>query len=89
MAGERIWNLIRMFNVREGISRKDDSLPPRMYEPLPDGPTKGNAFTEEMFRGMLDEYYGLRGWNENGIPTKTKLKELGFGGMPKVMELGV
>ncbi len=86
-AGERIWNLIRMFNVREGISRKDDSLPKRMYEPLPDGPTKGNAFTEEMFRGMLDEYYRLRGWNENGIPTKTKLKELGFHGMPDVMEL--
>ncbi len=85
--GERIWNLIRIYNVREGISRKDDSLPKRMYEPLPDGPTKGNAFTEEMFRDMLDEYYSLRGWNTNGIPTKAKLKELGFPGMPEVMEL--
>ncbi len=75
-AGERTWNMSRMFNVREGVSRKDDSLPRRLYEPLPDGPTKGNAFTEEMFNRMLDEYYELRGWDEDGIPTEEKLKEL-------------
>ncbi|MFO7991143.1 MAG: aldehyde ferredoxin oxidoreductase C-terminal domain-containing protein, partial [Thermoplasmata archaeon] len=77
-AGERTWNLSRMFNVREGVSREDDSLPQRVYEPLPDGPTKGNAFTEDMFDQMLDEYYELRGWDENGIPTEEKLRELGL-----------
>ncbi len=77
-AGERMWNLARMFAVREGMDRQDDQLPKRLMEPLPDGPTKGNAFTHEMFDEMLDEYYSLRGWDEKGIPTKEKLKELGL-----------
>ncbi len=77
-AGERMWNLARMFAVREGMDRQDDQLPKRLMEPLPDGPTKGNAFTQEMFDEMLDEYYTLRGWDENGIPTEDKLKELGL-----------
>jgi aldehyde:ferredoxin oxidoreductase len=75
--GERIWNLTRLFNIREGITRKDDILPPRiMEEPLPDGVAKGQVITKKMLDEMLDEYYALRGWNENGIPTKEKLKEL-------------
>jgi len=75
--GERIWNLTRLFNVREGITRKDDTLPPRiMEEPLPDGVAKGQMITKGMLNEMLDEYYALRGWNENGIPTQEKLKEL-------------
>ncbi|RJS79399.1 aldehyde ferredoxin oxidoreductase [Candidatus Bathyarchaeota archaeon] len=75
--GERIWNLTRLFNVREGITREDDTLPPRfMEEPLPEGVTKGQVVTKEMLNQMLDEYYTLRGWDENGIPTKEKLKEL-------------
>jgi aldehyde:ferredoxin oxidoreductase len=75
--GERIWNLTRLFNVREGITRKDDTLPPRiMEEPLPDGVAKGQMITKRMFNEMLDEYYALRGWDENGIPTQEKLKEL-------------
>jgi len=77
--GERIWNLTRLFNVREGLTRKDDDLPARfMEEPLPDGVAKGQVITEKMLREMLDEYYTLRGWNRNGIPTKEKLKELGL-----------
>ncbi|MFO8110165.1 MAG: aldehyde ferredoxin oxidoreductase family protein [Thermoplasmata archaeon] len=75
-AGERIWNLARMYAVREGISRKDDRIPQRLMEPLPDGPTKGNAFTQGMFDEMLDEYYGLRGWDENGVPTGETLERL-------------
>ncbi len=78
-AGERIWNLIRMYNIREGITREDDSLPQRMYEPLPDGPTEGNAFTTEMFETMLNEYYKLRGWDMNGVPTAGRLDELDLG----------
>jgi len=77
--GERIWNLTRLFNVREGVTRKDDTLPMRfMREPLPDGVAKGQMITEKMLDGMLDEYYALRGWDKNGIPTKEKLKELGL-----------
>jgi len=75
--GERIWNLIRVFNVREGISRRDDTLPPRVFEdPLPDDVVKGVLLTREQFNTMLDEYYRLRGWDLNGIPTKEKLIEL-------------
>ncbi len=80
--GERIWNLTRLFNIREaGISRKDDTLPPRMFdEPLP-MPPKGEKYvrlTHETFDKMLNEYYHLRGWDENGIPRKDKLIELGL-----------
>ncbi|MCX6088590.1 MAG: aldehyde ferredoxin oxidoreductase family protein [Caldiserica bacterium] len=78
--GERIWNLVRLFNIREaGISRKDDTLPRRMFkEPLP-MPPKGKekiSLPKESFDEMLSEYYYIRGWNENGIPTKEKLVEL-------------
>lgn len=77
--GERIWNLIRVFNCREGVSRKDDTLPPRIFEdPLPDEAAKGVLLTREDFNKMLDEYYMLRGWDMNGIPTKEKLRELGL-----------
>jgi aldehyde:ferredoxin oxidoreductase len=78
--GERIWNLARLFNIREaGISRKDDTLPGRMFEePLP-MPPKGKekiSLPKESFDKMLSEYYYIRGWDENGIPTKEKLVEL-------------
>ncbi|MFP4482929.1 MAG: aldehyde ferredoxin oxidoreductase family protein [Thermovirgaceae bacterium] len=81
-AGERIWNHIRLFNIREaGISRKDDTLPPRMFnEPLP-MPPRGEEtvrLTKETFDAMLDEYYELRKWDEKGIPTPGILKELGL-----------
>lgn len=76
-AGERIINIERMFCVREGISRKDDTLPERyLTESLPDGPGKGETIQLEK---MLDEYYLERGWdNETGIPTHMKLNELGI-----------
>jgi len=77
--GERIWNITRLFNVREGVTRKDDDLPVRlMEEPLPDGVARGQVITEKMLDDMLNEYYALRGWDKNGIPTKEKLKELGL-----------
>ena len=75
-AGERIINAERLFLARAGLSRKDDSLPPRIVEePLPDGPAKGSVCHLDE---MLTEYYGLRGWTQDGVPTEKKLRELGL-----------
>jgi aldehyde:ferredoxin oxidoreductase len=75
-AGERIWNLERMFNLKAGLSGKDDTLPKRILEePLPEGPAQGQVVR---LAEMLPEYYQLRGWDDNGVPTKEKLKELGL-----------
>ncbi len=75
-AGERIWNLERLFNIRAGLTKKDDTLPPRMLkEPMPNGPVKGQVHELAV---MLPEYYQLRGWDENGVPTPEKLTELGL-----------
>jgi aldehyde:ferredoxin oxidoreductase len=75
-AGERIWNAERLFLVRAGFRRKEDSLPDRMtQDPLPDGPSKGMVCHLEE---MLEKYYQLRGWTRDGIPTEVKLKELGL-----------
>lgn len=77
---EKVWNLTRVFWVREveDFGRKHDLPPGRVYEPLPSGPAKGMHLTEEKVNRMLDEYYELRGWNQNGIPTERKLRELGL-----------
>lgn len=86
--GERINNLERAFNVREGITRKDDTLPRRcLEEPMPDGPGKGKTLSETTLRIMLDEYYRARGWNEEGIPRKDKLQELGLNDVAEQLEL--
>lgn len=79
--GERINNLCRCFDAREGISRKDDYLPVRFIEePLPDGPSKGQRISKEELEDMLDNYYELRGWDKKtGNPTKQKLEELDLG----------
>ncbi|WP_003544142.1 aldehyde ferredoxin oxidoreductase family protein [Desulfotomaculum nigrificans] len=76
--GERIFNLCRMFNVREGMNRKDDTLPARCGESLPRGATAGSVITKEDLNRLLDEYYELRGWDNNGIPTPEKLRSLGL-----------
>ena len=73
---DRIETLIRMFNVREGLTRKDDTLPYRtLHEPLLDGPAKGQFIGEENLNRMLDEYYELRGWDRLGIPKEETLKK--------------
>jgi aldehyde:ferredoxin oxidoreductase len=70
-AAERIINASRAFSVREGISKRDDTLPRRfMEEPTPQGPAKGEVMREEELDFMLDEYYRLRGWNKEGLPHK-------------------
>lgn len=72
--GERIFNLERVFNVREGFGREADSLPKRVLEtPLPEGHSKNVTVALDP---MLDEYYRLRGWTSNGIPTINTLSEL-------------
>ncbi|MFX1377389.1 MAG: aldehyde ferredoxin oxidoreductase family protein [Promethearchaeota archaeon] len=75
--GERLYNLARVYNIREGITRADDTLPPRMLEePMPEGPAKGQTVNLDP---LLDAYYEYRGWDkETGKPTKEKLKELGL-----------
>ena len=73
---DRVETLIRMFNLREGFTRKDDTLPHRtLFEPLPDGPAKGQCIGEENLNCMLDEYYETRGWDSSGVPTEETLKK--------------
>ena len=77
IAGERINNLARIFNVREGFLREDDHLPARVTTiPIADGASKGNIITQEELDLMLEDYYSARGWNREGQPTEKKLKQL-------------
>jgi aldehyde:ferredoxin oxidoreductase len=79
--GDRIFNLARAFNIREGIRRKDDALPPRIMQPATTGSTKGVGITD--YEGMLSEFYKLEEWSENGIPKPEKLKRLGLDDVAK------
>jgi aldehyde:ferredoxin oxidoreductase len=75
--GEGINSLCRMFNVREGFDRKHDTLPLRnLAQPMPEGPAKGQVVELDQ---MLDEYYALMGWDNNGIPTLKTIEALGLG----------
>ena len=75
-AGERIWNLERLYNNREGFTNLDDSLPPRLLTEAPtSGPSKGWV---SQLEPMLKEYYRTRGWDEYGVPKRQKLEELGL-----------
>jgi len=83
-AGERIYNLEKAYNVREGWTKKDEYPPPRiMKDPIPDGVAKGSVVTKKEFDLMLDGYFEARGWNSDGIPTKEKLIELGLNKVAK------
>ena len=76
-AGERIWNLERVWNMQAGITAADDTLPKRMLEqPIPAGPTKGQT---SRLSEMLPDYYAARGWTPDGHPTEEKLRDLGLG----------
>ncbi len=75
---EMIWNLTRAISVRRGL-RNQDWLPRRVFEePTPSGPYKGAKLDEEKFKEMVKKYYELRGWDEEGVPTPEKLRELGL-----------
>jgi aldehyde:ferredoxin oxidoreductase len=78
-AGERINNIAKLFNVREGFgTREYDTLPPKITAvPIPDeGVAKGSVVNKEEFELGLDDYYEVRGWTKDGIPTVEKLEEL-------------
>ena len=76
LSGERVYNLERMYNMKVGFTKADDSLPERMMkDPIPAGPMKGHV---SRLDEMLPEYYAVRGWDENGVPTDEKLTELGL-----------
>ncbi len=79
--GERIYTIERIFNNREGFSRKDDALPERYFkEATPIGlpRVKGRKINREKFEKMLDDYYTLHGWDNNGTPTKETIQKLGI-----------
>jgi len=78
LSGERINNVARLFNVREGLGRKDDTLPYKVMNlPVPDaGPSKGSYVSRKELDFLLDDYYETRGWTRDGVPTIAKLKEL-------------
>jgi len=77
--GERAWNLKKAFNIREGWTKADDWLPPRvMNDPIPTGPSKGYYISDQELRMMIDDYYQARGWTEEGLIPKSKLIELGM-----------
>ncbi len=79
ITGERINTMCRMFNVREGLTKTEDILPPRFYEPLIGGPTNGQFISVKEFESMLRDYYDICGWDtETGIPTRSRLNELGL-----------
>ena len=76
LAGERIWNVERLFNLKAGLTAQDDSLPKRILEEsLPKGEAEGQVIR---LSEMLPEYYKLRGWDENGVPSLEKLAQLGL-----------
>ena len=88
-SGERIENLARLFNIREGKgTRKFDTLPWKiMNVPVPDeGPAKGMYVSEEEFHLGLDDYYSVRGWTADGVPTAEKLKALDLDNLAYIAE---
>jgi len=76
--GARVWNLGRLFNLREGV--EPDDLPIRLHaggHAHTDGASAGRAIGTDTFKAALQEFYHLRGWDDHGVPTEAKLTELG------------
>jgi len=88
LAGQRINTLARLINIREGLSRKDDTLPWKvMNQPIPDdGPAKGAVVTQAELDLLLDDYYQSRGWTADGVPTKSLLDTLGMEDLANIIE---
>jgi len=75
-AGDRIWNIEKLFNLESGLTAADDTLPTRLLEePIVDGPSKGNVHRLDV---LLPQYYEARGWDTKGVPTDEKLEQLGI-----------
>ncbi len=78
--GERRINMMRFFNAQAGFTKKDDKLPRRIFEPIPDGPAKGTQLDEKQFNEALDLYYAFAGWDtETGNPTDITMRKLSLG----------
>jgi len=77
--GERATNLARLFNVREGFTRRDDTLPERLFQPLENGALAGAAISREEFERAMTALYELKGWDpDTTVPTGARLAELGI-----------
>ena len=86
-AGERINNLRKLFNIREGWTREDDSLPPRaLSEALSDAPVKGVRLTQQELDSMIDGYYIARGWTADGLIPEVKLADLGLSNLSRTSQ---
>jgi len=80
-AAQRIKTLERAFDVKRGFVRQDNALPGRLFEAaVPDGVHKGEKLDREKFQQMLADYYALRGWDKDGVPTKETFRKLGLSG---------
>ncbi len=78
--GERATNMARIFNLREGFSRKDDTLPERLFQGLENGALQGNALPRDEFEASLTSLYRIKGWHpESGVPTRERLEGLSLG----------
>lgn len=69
-------NMMRAFNIREGFTAQDDRLPERFHQPLAEGPLKDFRLDKEKFEGAKKTYFGMMGWDQNGVPRREKLQEL-------------
>ena len=77
--GARAWTMERLFNLREGLSKKDDTLPERLFTtPIHDGPSKGAVVNKADFDNELEAYYEAWGWTKDGVPTTESLDRLGI-----------
>ncbi len=85
--GERRLNMMRAFNVREGFSREDDVLPPKLAKPREGGPTDGVSVAPDDLEAAKDTYYAMCGWDAQGVPTRAKLEELSLGWVADGLEL--
>ena len=74
--GEKITTMARIFNIREGLTKKDDWLPERFFQPHTSGALAETAIKPEELKKAIVNYYKMMGWDEDGIPTKSKLEEL-------------
>lgn len=76
--GERVWTLTRLFNIREGTTAAEDSLPAAFQQPLGDGPRAGASIDPAAFESLLDRYYRERRWGPEGRPTQSLVADMGL-----------
>ena len=87
LAAERAYDMARAFNAREGFTRKDDVLPPRLFEALSEGPMAGKVYDVETFNVAIDKLYELMSWHPvTGAPTRAKLEDLDVAWVADLLE---